>query len=208
LAIIRMRISIARLLFLVFLAAMTSACTIHANIPNNYDVTYPKDTEKIPLRIGLCLDSSIDNIDLPSTPRGGLVVHMNDSLTRNAELMVKRMSNIVIVDKRNVTNMPCDLKSVDVIITPVVTSMRLHLLQENFNQVLDFMISIKWSVVDSGGKTLYVNTFIGQHSCEPYRPLFGGKEMAKECVQRAVEGHFRKAYEGIMTTKWWSQAIK
>lgn len=194
--------AIIKLPLFIFTAVSFASCTIHANIPQDYEIPSYKTAEKIHLKMGLFLNPDINKINIYSTPRQGLIVHIGNSLSRNAEKMTKDIFNEVIVFSGNALKEPIGPKKVDAIITPEVTSVNLHILQKSFSQVLDCMIIIKWTIVDRNGKLLYVNTFTGEARYEPYRP-FGGENRARECVINAIDDHFRKAYQAIANTKWW-----
>jgi hypothetical protein len=82
----------------------------------------------------------------------------------------------------------------DVIVTPELEKTFLHLPYRTAS------VTMKWTVWDNAGKAIYQNSFTGSGEC---KDLWHRNSASEQCFVRAIQDHFRKAAEGLRSSRWW-----
>jgi hypothetical protein len=194
-----------RLVLLFLILACTSSC-FSGQVHVSKDLyLYPIDIkDKIPMRIALILKPDLQNYIIRGTSASARVsIYIGDALSSGTETILNNIFHEVTISKY------IDIKNVshsdfDAIIYPTVVKGDYVAIGWPAITNDKCLIIMKWTIIDSDGKTIYVNTFSGEGDRK--RTGFGTwtvEEQINECMVIAIEDHFQKALDDISNRKWY-----
>lgn len=173
----------------VLLPVLFISCTFHAQIPKDNVVAFSPSSVRIPLTAALYVKSNLRNYTFR---RPMLVVAFDDTLSRYVEATTRQMfREVVILDEMG---RGTSSQHNDVIVTPVLEKMDF----DPGHRVAS--MTIRWTILNSAGKIIYQNSFTGDGEC---KDEFTFPRASEQCFSRAIRDQFKKAQEGILSSRWW-----
>lgn len=177
------------LVILLFLSACTHIYTF------TKDFEMPAiETKKIPLRVGLYLQADFCQFVFKKDYKFGdkYVFQIGEALCSSTEKMLKLIfSEVVNLESPEVNKS----HGINALVIPQIVSVGYmqpawRLLQDD-----EVIIKVKYTFFNTNKKIIWVDTFQG---------IARGKDRLK-CMQFAVEEQFRRALEGILSSKCWEK---
>lgn len=187
---------------LIFLAMLMflSACTHTFQIPVDL-YKDRKEENKIPLRVGLWMPTDF----LSYTYTKKVPMGMGDKFVFPLGEVFSKMSERMVETafQETVTLSSLDdaiAKNIKVVIFPQIQMIDIAAPPRAWAYYRT-MVIIKWTAVAPTGRIIWVNTFKGEGEVKV--SYSHRKRNVCKCMQLAVEDHFSKALDGIVSSTWW-----
>ncbi|MCK5270151.1 MAG: hypothetical protein KAJ46_05170 [Sedimentisphaerales bacterium] len=149
------------------------------------------ETNKIDLMVELCLTDKFCNYTWEPPTGLRYTLSLGSSLCSNAEILCKRVFQDVVV-----TNGTEDSVKSDVILTPEVVFLAKTQPAYGF-QMVEMEINVKWTLTNSKGKIIWIDTIegIGQ---EKMGGPFSFEKNTRKQIRMAMENMFKNTYSAIL----------
>lgn len=174
-----------------YLWLFSTGCAIHHSIKDTLNIKGTPDGNKIPLRVGLYLDSRFKESTLYYTNAHKILI--GEGLVRGAEQAFSQVfKDIYFMSGSESSLSNCN---VDVIARGFIEEKSIRVISE---YRFLYTVKIKWIISDKEGKNLYINTIVGEG-------LSAGrfKNNFTECMTTAIEDHYSKLAYHLQTADWW-----
>jgi hypothetical protein len=153
--------------------------------------------DRIPLTAGLYIEKKYSEFALPlyKVDFQTFFVKLGEAFDTGAEEMTRKaFREVIILDGVDQTGIP---KGVNVLIIPEIYSFDNDVTSTAYTAEF----TVKWTIKDTDGRVLYVNTFVGNGSIET--GIGGASAKIRNSWSHAIEDQFNKAFNGIINNKWW-----
>lgn len=197
-------LKIIMLQILIGLFLFLNACTFTHTVAKDFEIP-SKNLNKVPIKIGLYIQLDYCSYTITKYHFGDKhVFQVGEALCYGMGKMIKGAFNEVIT----LESLDSDAaKRIQVIVIPEIVSVSVIYPAWTF-QNADAFITIKYTFTDLNKKVIWLDTFQGKDR-RKLGTAFTAYENMRKCVQFAVEDHFRKALDGILSSKWWgSKAVR
>ena len=189
-----------KLLMLIFIPALLVGCQSQKVYKIQTKLLIPsKEEGKIPLRAGLYLDPKLRNYSSG-------IIHMGEALSNGAQnIIFSAFKDVVIIYTMDPELIP---KGLDALVIAEIDGGYFKETSEGtVNLEWTIIVKIKWTIQDTNGKTLYLNTFMGESKFRQV-PRWSFFRKRCEAYTKAIEEQFTKAYIGITSANWWESIKK
>lgn len=179
---------IVNLLLLLIAILTIGGCAIKIE---NLDIMLPS-SDKIPLRVGLYMSPEFRNYIYS---KQGAKFHIGEGLSIGAEKALKQVFNEVVIinNKSDISN-----QNIKAVISPEILDVDLSI---SYNDVIYFFrTSCRWTISGADSKVYYNDTItgVGKHNS-----FASGTTRAKKALTNAIENHYFKFIEQMLSSKWW-----
>ena len=193
-----------RALILLCALLVSISCTYRFKAPTEFSLPSNK-TKIIPLRAALLIGSGYRNLTIDHSDWVApypIDYAIGDSFIIGS----KKISEILFRDVVVYETMKAgtELPGIDVIVIPSIMEGKFYAASR---KLLVARIEVKWTILDTNRKEIYVKTFVGEATgkMKPFRDQH--KELGR-LMNTAVLEVYTKAFEGLSSVEWWKDIIK
>ena len=171
-----------------------SGCTYTSQITRDLNIPV-QEVKKIPLRVGLYMSPNFLNYTYKESRLAEkFVFPLGETFRAGSEKIVKMaFQDVVILSALD----EAIIEKLKIVISPQIQAVDIMFPMWGWGYLKSTVI-IKWTAIDPTEKIIWVNTFEGESKIK-------GKTVKniRNSLQVAIEDHFSKAYEGIISSTWW-----
>ena len=136
--------------------------------------------------------------------KGGMpvTISIGDAMLSGAEKSLRAIfQELIIAD--NYLDSAEGVKHIDAVITPEIINVENRLTGNPPFSKWDSSIKCKWTIKNTDGKVLYMNTILGESTYEAFTSAFTYSDRLSKSMVLAVQDHYEKLRQDLLSVKWW-----